>query len=53
MATFYMIAVLHDDILQGYLKVKNQVKEQMDGFLAGRIRIQEEVEKIRTAGEVV
>jgi hypothetical protein len=30
MTTFYTMAVLHDDIPQGYLKVKNQVKEQMD-----------------------
>ena len=51
MTTFHTIAIPHDDILQGRLTMAMD-KALLDGFLAGRERVQDEMEKAGVQGRL-
>jgi len=53
MTAFHAIAIPHDNILQGSLTLKRKEKKLLDGFLAGRDRVQEEVEKEASQGKLL
>jgi len=51
MTAFHTIAIPHDDILQARLTMVND-KKLLNDFLAGRERVQEEVEKAAEQGKL-
>ncbi len=52
MTAFHIIAILRDDILYKYPKLRSKEKKLLAGFLAGRERVQEEVKKSAEQGKL-